>query len=144
MFSGYWGRPDDPEVLEGGWFHTGDLAEVSDDGYLSIVGRAKELIITGGLNVYPREVEDVLVAHPAVAEAAVAGVPSAEWGEDVVAWVVTVDGADCPTVEDLRAFAAGALASYKLPRRVVDVEALPRNALGKVVRHQLRETAGHG
>jgi len=145
VFSGYWGRPDDhPEALEGGWFHTGDLAEVSDDGYLSIVGRAKELIITGGLNVYPREVEDVLVAHPAVAEAVVAGVPSAEWGEDVVAWVVTVDGEDCPSVEDLRAFAAGALASYKLPRRVVDVEALPRNALGKVVRHQLRETADHG
>ena len=79
-----------------------------------------------------------------MAEAVVAGVPSTEWGEDVVAWVVTVDGADCPTVEDLRAFAAGALASYKLPRRVVDVEALPRNALGKVVRHQLRETADHG
>ena len=86
----------------------------------------------------------MLVAHPAVAEAAVAGVPSAEWGEDVVAWVVTVDGADCPTVEDLRGFAAGVLAPYKLPRRVVGVEALPRNALGKVVRHQLRETVDDG
>jgi len=145
VFAGYWQRPEataeafvaDPD---GGapWFRTGDLGEVDGDGYLSIVGRAKELIISGGFNVYPREVDDALAGHPAVAEVAVAGVPSAEWGEEVVAWVVPVDGRACPDVDELRAFARDHLAAYKLPRRVVDTDALPRNALGKVTRHELR------
>ena len=144
VFAGYWGRPEataeafvvDPD---GGdpWFRTGDLGAV-DDGYLAIVGRAKELIISGGLNVYPREVDDALILHQAVAEVAVAGVPSPEWGEEVVAWVVPVDGRECPTAADLRSYAGDHLASYKLPRQVVAVDALPRNALGKVVRHELR------
>ena len=145
VFAGYWQRPEataeafvaDPD---GGapWFRTGDLGEVDGDGYLSIVGRAKELIISGGFNVYPREVDDALAGHPAVAEVAVAGVPSAEWGEEVVAWVVAVDGRACPDVAELRAFARDHLAAYELPRRVVDTDALPRNALGKVTRHELR------
>ena len=119
-------------------FRTGDLGAVDADGYVRIVGRAKELIITGGFNVYPREVDDALGNHPAVAEVAVAGIGSEEWGEEVVAWVVPADGRLCPSVEELRAFARDALASYKLPRRVVAVDALPRNALGKVMRHELR------
>lgn len=145
VFAGYWNQPEaTSEVFEDGWFRTGDLAEVTDNGYVSIIGRAKELIISGGLNVYPREVDDVLATHPAVADVAVAGVPSAEWGEDVVAWVVPSDGAECPTAAELRAFASSALASYKLPRRVVPIATLPRNALGKVLRHELRETENHG
>ena len=145
VFAGYWDRPDataeafvdDPD---GGvpWFRTGDLGAVDNDGYLSIVGRAKELIISGGFNVYPREVDDALGLHPAVAEVAVAGVASPEWGEEVVAWIVVADGHDCPEADELRAFAREHLASYKLPRRVVAVDALPRNALGKVTRHELR------
>jgi len=145
VFAGYWGRPeataeaftDDPG---GGdpWFRTGDLGAVDDDGYLSIVGRARELIISGGFNVYPREVDDALGLHPAVGEVAVAGVPSEEWGEEVVAWVVPADGHDGPAVDELRDFAREHLAAYKLPRRVVVVDALPRNALGKVTRHELR------
>ena len=126
--------------LDGGgaWFRTGDLGAVDADGYVSIVGRAGDLIITGGFNVYPREVDDALAAHPAVAEVAVAGIGSDEWGEEVVAWVVPPDGVECPSVDELRAFARDRLASYKLPRRVVAVDVLPRNALGKVMRHELR------
>ena len=150
VFGGYWERPDanaeefadDPG---GGdpWFRTGDLGSVDDDGYVTITGRAKELIITGGLNVFPAEVDEALTAHPAVAEVATAGAPSEEWGEVVVAFVVAADGHACPTVEDLRDFARDRLASHKLPRRVVPVEALPRNALGKVLRHELCEAAPH-
>jgi len=145
VFAGYWERPEataeafeaDPDGGDA-WFRTGDLGAVDADGYVSIVGRAKELIITGGFNVYPREVDDVLADHPAVAEVAVAGIGSEEWGEEVVAWVVPAEGLDCPSIQELRAFARDALASYKLPRRVVAVSALPRNALGKVMRHELR------
>jgi acyl-CoA synthetase (AMP-forming)/AMP-acid ligase II len=106
---------------------------------VSITGRAKELIISGGFNVYPREVDDALAEHPSIAEVAVAGVPSDEWGEEVVAWVVLADGATEPGIEALRTFVREALAAYKLPRRVHVVAALPRNALGKVMRHELRE-----
>jgi len=145
LVRGYWERPEataeafeaDPDGGDA-WFRTGDLGAVDADGYVSIVGRAKELIITGGFNVYPREVDDVLADHPAVAEVAVAGIGSEEWGEEVVAWVVPAEGLDCPSIQELRAFARDALASYKLPRRVVAVSALPRNALGKVMRHELR------
>jgi malonyl-CoA/methylmalonyl-CoA synthetase len=148
VFAGYWGRPDADAFVDdpdGGppWFRTGDLGHVDDDGYLAIVGRAKELIISGGYNVYPREVDDALVDHPAVAEVAVAGVPSEEWGEEVVAWVVPAAGVPVPTVDEFRAHARDRLAGYKLPRRVLAVDALPRNALGKVMRHELREGEGH-
>ena len=93
--------------------------------------------------MFPAEVDEALTAHPAVAEVATAGAPSEEWGEVVVAFVVAADGHACPTVEDLRDFARDRLASHKLPRRVVPVEALPRNALGKVLRHELCEAAPH-
>ena len=153
VFCGYWERPEATaeaflpvgEAPTGGsWFRTGDLGAVDDDGYLSIVGRAKELIITGGMNVHPREVDDVLADHPAVAEVAVAGVPSEEWGEEVVAWVVPVSGVPAPDVDDLRDFGRGRLAAHKLPRRVVVVDSLPRSSLGKVLRHELCEAAAHG
>jgi len=118
----------------GPWFATGDLGS-DDDGYLVIRGRTTELIISGGFNVYPTEVEDVLSGCPGVADVAVTGTPSDEWGETVTAWVVP-DGT-APSLDDLRAHCAGTLAPYKQPRLVRVVDALPRNALGKVVRSQL-------
>ena len=136
VFPGYWRREDATRAaFTDGWFRSGDVGELDADGYLSIVGRAKELIISGGFNVYPREVEDVLLAHPAVAEVAVVGEPSDEWGELVVA--VVVPAGEPPSEAELLAHAARDLAPYKQPRRVRFVDALPRNALGKVLRHEL-------
>jgi malonyl-CoA/methylmalonyl-CoA synthetase len=132
---GYWGRGDDSTTDANGWFATGDLVSVSDDGYVSIRGRRTELIITGGHNVYPAEVEAVLARHPGVREVAVVGVPSAEWGETVEAFVV-----GDPDLGSLHDLATRELASFKRPRQVHIVEALPRNALGKVVRGELRSS----
>jgi malonyl-CoA/methylmalonyl-CoA synthetase len=137
VFPGYWGREEATRdaFTADGWFRSGDVGARDPDGYLRIVGRAKELIISGGYNVYPREVEDVLLEHPAVAEVAVVGEPSDEWGEVVVA--VVVPATDDRDADALLAFAAEELAPYKRPRRVRYVDALPRNALGKVVRAEL-------
>jgi malonyl-CoA/methylmalonyl-CoA synthetase len=129
---GYWNRSD-PFIDAEGWFATGDLASVADDGYVAIRGRRTELIITGGHNVYPAEVEAVLARHPDVDEVAVVGLPSAEWGETVVAFVV-----GSPDLAELHALAAAELAPFKRPRDLRLVDALPRNALGKVVRKDLR------
>jgi malonyl-CoA/methylmalonyl-CoA synthetase len=134
VFSGYWELPD-AAGLEDGWFRTGDVGRF-DDGYLRIVGRTKELIITGGLNVYPREVEDVLLGHPAVAEAAVVGLPSEEWGETVAAVVVAADGRRVAP-DELIAYCRDRLAPFKCPREVRAVASLPRNALGKILRDQV-------
>ena len=136
VFEGYWERPEANEAAftGDGWFHTGDLGEIEEDGYLRIVGRAKELIISGGYNVYPREVEDVVRAHPEIEDVAVVGEPSEEWGERVVAYVV----ASAPLgLADLRDHVGDALAPYKHPRGLYRVDALPRNALGKVQKHRL-------
>jgi len=127
---GYWGRDD---FLTGGWFATGDLVSVAGDGYVTVRGRRTDLIITGGHNVYPAEVEAVLSRHPGVVEVAVVGLPSAEWGETVVAYVV-----GDPNLSSLRELAATELAPFKCPRELRLVDALPRNALGKVVRAELR------
>jgi len=127
---GYWGRND---VVSGDWFATGDLVSVARDGYVTIRGRRTELIITGGHNVYPAEVEAVLSRHPGVIEVAVVGAPSAEWGESVVAYVV-----GDPDLDSLHELAAAELAPFKCPRQVRLIDALPRNALGKVVRGDLR------
>jgi malonyl-CoA/methylmalonyl-CoA synthetase len=137
VFAGYWQRPDATAAAftDDGWFRTGDIGALDDHGYLRIVGRAKELIITGGYNVYPREIEDVLRAHETVIDVAVVGTPSDEWGEVVTAYVEAGEGFDA---EALLAWAAGRLAPYKRPRIVHRVGALPRNKLGKVVRADLR------
>lgn len=136
VFGGYWERAQATlESFVDGWFRTGDLGSVDPDGYVRILGRSKELIISGGLNVYPREVEEVLLAHPDVAEVAVVGTPSDEWGEVVTAFVVA--GGDHCTSESLLAFAAEHLAPFKRPRLVHFVDSLPRNALGKVLKHEL-------
>ena len=134
VFSGYWERPEaNAESFDGEWFRTGDLG-AWDDGYLRVVGRAKELVICGGFNVYPREVEEVIASHPDVIECAVGGEPDSEWGEVVVAYVVAErefgDG-------ELKDYVGERLAYYKRPRRTYRIAALPRNALGKVQRHQL-------
>ncbi len=137
VFAGYWERADaNAEAFTAdGWFRTGDLGELDEAGYVRIRGRAKELVISGGYNVYPREVEDALRAHPAVEDAAVVGTPSEEWGELVTAFVVASPGTEADALD---AFLADRLAPYKRPRRVHFVEHLPRNALGKVQKHQLR------
>lgn len=124
------------EAFAGGWLHTGDLGYTDEDGFLFIVGRKKELIIRGGYNVYPKEIEDVLYAHPAIAEAAVVGVPDARLGEEVMA-VVTLRPGGSLTAPDLVAYCRERLAAYKYPRVVEFRDALPRNALGKVVKDEL-------
>ncbi|HET9111149.1 MAG TPA: acyl-CoA synthetase [Ktedonobacterales bacterium] len=138
VFAGYLHRPEATAeaMTPDGWFKTGDLGEVSEDGYFTITGRARELIISGGYNIYPREVEDVLVTHPAVAEVAVLGAADADMGEQVVAVVVPEAGHQ-PQPDELIAYCRERLASYKKPRRVVFMQALPRNALGKVQKHIL-------
>ena len=136
IFAGYWRRPEATnEVLTDGWLSTGDMVSVDGDGYVSICGRQKDLIITGGHNVYPAEVEDVLVGSPAIAEAAVVGMASAEWGESVVAFIVPSAGRT-GLVEAAEAQAAN-LSPFKRPRRYVILDSLPRNAMGKLQRHLL-------
>lgn len=135
--AGYWERPDATALSRrDGWFRTGDLGACDRDGYLRLLGRAGDLVISGGFNVYPSEVEQVLVEHPDVAEVAVTGTPSEEWGEVVTAWVVPAGG----SVDEhgLLQWAAARLAPYKRPRLVRIVDALPRTALGKVRRSELR------
>ena len=137
VFSGYFERPAaTADAFDDGWFHTGDLAEVSD-GYVRILGRRGDVVISGGYNVYPAEVEDVLLRHRAVAEVAVTGTPSDEWGEVVTAWVVPAEGTP-PDPEALLSFAVDQLAPYKRPRLVRYLDELPRNAMGKVRRSELR------
>ena len=136
VFKGYWrNAAASADVFVDGWFRTGDIGEIAADGSLAIRGRIKELIISGGYNVYPREVEMVLEQHPAVAEVAVAGLPSERWGEEVTAFVVartSVDG------QELISFARERLATYKCPRAVRFIEAIPRNAMGKIDRSKLQ------
>jgi acyl-CoA synthetase (AMP-forming)/AMP-acid ligase II len=140
VFAGYWGDPKATSAAfaSGGWFRTGDIAQRdATSGHLVIRGRSKEVIITGGLNVYPREVELALEKHPSVREAAVAGIPHERWGEQVTAWVVLKPGYAL-VAEALIAHARSLLAPYKCPKQVFRVEALPRNDLGKLDRGRLR------
>ena len=138
VFRGYWrnAKATEEAFTADGFFRTADVGELAEDGTLAIRGRLKELIITGGFNVYPREVELVLEEHPAVEEVAVAGVPSDDWGEEVTAYVVPSKSAPLDEGE-LIAFARERLATYKCPRRVVVLEKLPRNAMGKIEKSKL-------
>ena len=139
VFSGYYGKPEETEkVFVDGWFRTGDIVTIDEAGFVRIVDRIKELIITGGFNVAPTEVEIALRQHPQIADAAVVGLPSEHSGEDVVAAVVAVPGA---TIDegDVRDFCRGILTPYKVPRRVVVVDELPKSMIGKVLRRQVRD-----
>ncbi len=134
----YYHMPDETEqALRGGWLHTGDMARLDEEGYIYIVERKKDLIIRGGLNIYPRDVEEVLMRHPAVLECAVVGVPSERMGEEVLSYVVLQDGKQA-TAEELIAFSRESLANYKTPSFVEFIPALPRNAIGKIDRKLLR------
>jgi malonyl-CoA/methylmalonyl-CoA synthetase len=139
VFGGYLGPARlTAEAFRGGWFRTGDLGRINPlNGYVEITGRIKELIISGGLNVTPHEVELVLEQHSAVRETAVGGLPSKEWGEEVAAWVVPHPGVPVDPA-DIAAYARARLAGYKCPKRIFVVESLPRGNLGKVLRHLLR------
>ncbi len=139
VFAGYWRRPDlaEESFTADGWFRTGDLGRFDDDGYLELVGRSKDLVITGGLNVYPTDVERVLDLLPGVAESAVVGLPDADFGERVVAVVVASDGTQLEP-EALRAAARSQLAGYKVPKEIVVMESLPRNIMGKIEKALLR------
>jgi malonyl-CoA/methylmalonyl-CoA synthetase len=139
VFEGYWNRPDATEEVlrEDGWFSTGDLGSVNEDGYFTISGRTKELIISGGYNVYPREVEELLEGCSGVAEVAVVGLPDEEFGESVTAVVVRADPE--LTEREVQDFCRDNLAGYKKPREVVFLDELPRNAMGKVLKHEVRE-----
>ncbi|KEP76096.1 long-chain fatty acid--CoA ligase [Microbacterium sp. SUBG005] len=139
VFSGYYGKPEETEaVFVDGWFRTGDIVTIDEGGFVRIVDRIKELIITGGFNVAPTEVENVLRQHPGVADVAVVGLPSEHSGEEVVAAVVPTAPGELD-VEAVRAFARGILTPYKVPRRIVVVDDLPRSLIGKVLRRQVRE-----
>ena len=136
----FWRRPElMAEAVRDGWYYTGDLGRFDRNGYLYIVGRNKEMIISGGFNVYAREVEDALASHPAVADVAVVGLPHPDWGECVAAFIVKrTDTA--PGAEDLLEHCAGHIAGYKKPRVIEFVDALPRNEAGKILKQRLRET----
>jgi len=139
---GYWNEPEKTaDVLRNGWMHTGDLATMDDEGYLNIVGRIKDMVIRGGENVYPREIEEFLYTHPDVVDAQVIGVPDERYGEELMAWVRLRAGAQPLSAEDLRAFCTGKLAHYKVPRYVHVVDEFPMTVTGKIRKVQMREEA---
>jgi len=136
VMAGYWSDPEaSAKTLRGGWLHTGDIGSLDAEGFLTIKDRSKDLIISGGSNIYPREVEEVLLRHPAVAECSVVGRAHAEWGEEVVAFVVLKDKSSS---EDLEKHCLDNIARFKRPREYRFVEALPKNNYGKVLKTELR------
>jgi fatty-acyl-CoA synthase len=139
---GYWDEPErTAEAVDAaGWMHTGDLATMDDDGYVSIVGRSKDMVIRGGENVYPRELEEFLYAHPSVADVQVVGVPDDRYGEELCAWVIPRAGAELAE-EDVRAFCRERLARFKVPRYVLMTDAFPMTVTGKVQKFKLRDAA---
>jgi fatty-acyl-CoA synthase len=141
VMAGYWQEPEKTaEVIENGWMHTGDLATMDEEGYFNIVGRIKDLVIRGGENVYPREVEEFLYSHPAIVDAQVIGVPDERYGEELMAWVRLKDGASLDAAQ-LREFCTGKLAHYKIPRYVHVVDEFPMTVTGKIRKVQMRQEA---
>ncbi|MEB3372125.1 acyl-CoA synthetase [Saccharopolyspora mangrovi] len=140
VMAGYWNdkAATDAVIDSGGWFHTGDIGQADDEGYVYVVDRVKDMVISGGENVYPAEVEDVLFKHPAIADVAVVGTPHERWGEAVTAVAVLHPGATL-ALEELRDFAAAELAGYKLPLRLDVVDELPRTSSGKIMKFRLRD-----
>ena len=145
VMKGYWNNPEDTaETLRGGWLHTADLGYMDSQGYVFITDRKKDMIISGGANIYPREVDEVICQHPDVAEVAVIGVPDSLWGESVKALVVLRQGASATEAEIID-FCRQRMASYKKPKSVEFLPGLPKNAYGKVLKREMRERywAGH-
>jgi long-chain acyl-CoA synthetase len=141
VMKGYWQRPEaTEEAMRGGWFHSGDMARVDDEGYFYIVDRKKDLIIRGGYNVYPREVEEVLYEHPKVREAAVLGVPHDEWGEEIGAAVVVHPGEEL-SAEEVSAYVKERIAAYKYPRIVWFLDELPKGPTGKILKREIEVPA---
>ena len=141
VMKGYLGRPDaTAQAIRAGWFHTGDMARVDEDGYFFIVDRKKDMIIRGGYNVYPREVEEVLYEHPAVREAAVVGVPHDEWGEEIGAAVALKEGARV-SADELREYVKENVAAYKYPRKIWFVDELPKGPTGKILKREISAPA---
>lgn len=137
---GYWEQPDKTaEVLQDGWMHTGDIAVMDEHGYVQITGRIKDMVIRGGENIYPREIEEFLYTHPDVLDAQVVGVPDAKYGEELCAWIRMREGATRLTAEAVREFATGKLAHYKIPRYVHIVDEFPMTVTGKVRKVEMRE-----
>ncbi|MEX3102139.1 AMP-binding protein [Streptomyces sp. ST1015] len=141
---GYWNEPEKTaEAVDAGrWMHTGDLGVMREDGYVEIVGRIKDMIIRGGENIYPREIEEFLYAHPKIRDVQIVGVPHEKYGEEVLACVIPHDAADPPTLDEIRGYCAGRLAHYKIPARVQILDAFPMTVSGKVRKIELRETYG--
>ena len=141
VMKGYWGRPDETRTaIPDGWLHSGDMATMDEDGYFFIVDRKKDMIIRGGYNVYPRELEEVLYEHPAVAEAAVIGIPDDRLGEEVAAAVVLKHGVGADP-EELTRHMKERVAAYKYPRRIWLVDALPKTPTGKILKRGIRPPA---
>jgi fatty-acyl-CoA synthase len=140
VMRGYWEQPDKTaeSIDSGRWMHTGDLAIMNDDGYVDVAGRIKDLVIRGGENIAPREIEEFLYTHPDIADVQVVGVPDAKYGEELMAWVILREGAPELTAEGLREFCAGRLAHYKIPRYVQRRESFPMTVSGKVRKVELR------
>jgi long-chain acyl-CoA synthetase len=138
IMKGYWNRDDANKeaITDEGWFRTGDMAKMDEDGYFFIVDRKKDLIIRGGYNVYPREIEEVLYEHPAIQEAAVVGVPHDELGEEVGAAVVLKDG-ESLDADELKSYVKEQVAAYKYPRRVWFVDELPKGPTGKILKREI-------
>ena len=135
---GYWNRPEaTAETIIDGWLHTGDVATIDADGFITIVDRTKDMLISGGENVYPAEIENVLLGHPGVADAGVIGVPSAKWGESPLAVIVRSD-ADL-TADDVIDYCKGKLAPFKTVKAVEFVDEIPRNPSGKILKRELRK-----
>ena len=143
VMRGYWNEPDKTaEAIDAeGWMHTGDLATMDEHGYLNIVGRIKDMVIRGGENVYPREIEEFLYTHPDVVDAQVIGVPDERYGEELMAWVRLRPGAEPMTAESLRAYCSGRLAHYKIPRYVKLVDEFPMTVTGKIRKMDMRQTS---
>ncbi len=139
VMAGYWGNEKaTAETLRGGWLHTGDVGLLDERGYLTLRDRSKDVIISGGSNIYPREVEEALLRHPGVSEVCVVGERDDEWGEVVVAFVVPTAGAEAPTAAALDAVCLDHIARFKRPKRYVFVDSLPKNSYGKVLKRELR------
>ncbi|WP_373693516.1 AMP-binding protein [[Mycobacterium] burgundiense] len=143
VMAGYWNDPKKTaEVIDAdGWMHTGDIAVMDDSGYVAITGRIKDMVIRGGENIYPREIEEFLYQHPDIVDAQVVGVPDERYGEELMAWLRIKEGAEAPTAESIREFCAGRIAHYKIPRHVAVVDDYPMTVTGKVRKVELRERA---